>query len=390
MYRVNLGEALRTLITYGSTEPPPRHANINPAQELLNDGSLTDVAIGLFWIASEMGTDEMTEVLAEMPPRWMRGVTQNGKQLMFELVMSLLLCDLPTETDPDLHWIMSLPVLDWKRDVSNMRVWSIMAQVCADAVVCVMPRYTHTGEMPPEKFVYELVRKAVFELQEATSNEHGFQGDIVGLSLIELIRVSYRAGYLAETIIGEGLQAELARYDWTSQDFDLRLYKAEIVNGLFSILLQLGMDDSNEFRDTFNALKQLWGVDPSLTDVIQALQARVRKEKQESFNLDHVATSRSWYFGDGKCQCSDPAVAFATVATSASELAPLVFQMLQSYIGEGHLIKMSASLGDPDRNREQWILWKTSQAYDVGGSQDIREKNFDPPNNLLLTCDEMV
>lgn len=424
LYRVGLGKALRDLITYGSATPPPRHANVNPAQELLNGGSLSAVGVGIFWIASEMSADEMTEVLAEMPPRWMRGVTQNGKQLMFELVMSLLLCDVqksdrhrstkehdrdldvqkrgrrrntkeydrdPDEErrDHDLDWILSLPVLNWKRDVSSLRVWSIMAEVCADAVVCVMPRYTHRGEMPPEEFVYELVRKGVFELQDATSDEHGFQGDIVGLSLIELIRASYRAGHLAETIIGEGLEMELKRHDWTNEKLDFRLYKAEIVTGLFSILLQLGMDDNEGFQEIFKSHKESWGVDPKLTDVIQALQERAKKEKQESFNLDHVATSRCWYFGDGKSQCSDPAIAFATVASIASEVAPFVLQMLESYIGDEHLVKMSANQGDPDKNREQWLSWKTSQAYEICGSQDFGIDNlghFDksPANHIQI------
>lgn len=394
MYRIGLGEALRGLITYGSAVPPPLHANVNPAQELLNGGSLTAVGVGIFWIASEMSADEMTEVLAEMPPRWMRGVTQNGKQLMFELVMSLLLCDMQggdrrrstkehdrdldvQKRNQDLDWIVSLPVLNWKRDVTSLRVWSIMAEVCADAVVCVMPRYTHKGEMPPEEFVYELVRKGVFELQEATSKEHGFQGDIVGLSLIELIRASYRAGYLVETIIGEGLKVELKRHDWTNEKLDFRLHKAEIVTGLFSILLQLGMDNNHGFQEMFKSHKESWVVDPKLTDVIQALQERARKEKQESFSMDHVATSRCWYFGNGQGQCSDPAIAFATVATTASELAPFVLQMLESYIGDEHLIQMSANQGDPDKNREHWISWKTSQAYEIGGSRDFGIDNLD-------------
>lgn len=145
LYRVSLGEALRALITNGSAQPPPAHAQSNPAEVLLNGGSLTDVGVGFFWIASEMGPDEMTEVLAEMPPRWMRGVTQNGKQLMFELVMSLVLCEMPDPDDENLSWVLSLPVLEWKRDVSNLKVWSVMAEICADAVVCVMPRYTHAG-----------------------------------------------------------------------------------------------------------------------------------------------------------------------------------------------------------------------------------------------------
>lgn len=115
--------------------------------------------------------------------------------------------------------------------------------------------------MPPESLVYEIVRKGVFELQDAVSDAHGFQGYIVGLSLIELIRASYRAGYLAERILGKELQSEIKRNDWSTDCRDLRLFKAEIVTGLFSILLQLGQDDNEPFKKEFAALKKEWGVD---------------------------------------------------------------------------------------------------------------------------------
>lgn len=375
LYRIGLGEALRALITYGSGKPPPIHANTNPAQELLNNGKLTEVGVGFFWIASEMSTDEVTEVLAEMPPRWMRGVTQTGKQLMFELVMSLLLCEMPEEDDRDLRWILSLPVLEWRRDVSNMRVWSIMAEICADAVVSLMPRYTANGEMPPEEGIYDIVRKAVFELKDATSELHGFQGDIIGLSLIELIRASYRAGYMVENIIGLRLRDELERYDWTGQELDFRIYKAEIVTGLFSVLLQLGQDSGEEFQFKFTELKKSWGVDSDITDVVLALKARARKERRESFNLDLMLTSQCWYFGDREGQCENPPAAFATVATIATELAPFVLQMLQSYVRQNHRIHMQAT--DPQKSSELWMNWKTTQAYDISGSTEtIRVDNL--------------
>lgn len=377
LYRVSLGEALRALITNGSAQPPPAHAHNNPAEVLLNGGSLTEVGVGFFWIASDMGADEMTEVLAEMPPRWMRGVTQNGKQLMFELVMSLVMCEIPDPEDKNMQWILSLPVLDWKRDVSNLRVWSVMAEICADAVCCVMPRYTHSGEMPPESLTYELVRKGVFELQDAMSDTHGFQGDIVGLSLIELIRASYRAGYLAEKILGPDLAREIKRNDWTTEECrNLRLYKAEVVTGLFAIFLQLGQDDNEPFKRDFESLKKEWGVHPGVTDVVHALQERAKKDRVESFNLDVVASSRCWFLGDRSQQCEDPASAFATVSASASELAPFVLHMVRAYIGDRHMIKMNETHGDPDKYREQWISWKTAQAHDISGSAEAMDWNL--------------
>lgn len=368
LYRVSLGEALRTLITNGSAQVPPAHANNNPAQELLNSGSLTTVGIGFFWIASEMGAEEMSQVLAEMPPRWMRGVTQNGKQLMFELVMSLILCEMPNPDDPDLSWMLSLPVLDWRRDVSNLRVWSVMSDICADAVLCVMPRYTYMGEMPSDDYIRDIVKRGVFHLQDASSEEHGFQGDIVGLSLIELIRAAYRSGYLTEQIIGKDLRMELKRNDWTGKSRTLRIYKAEIVSGLFSILVQLGQDEHDSFREEFERSKKNWGVDPKIDDVMHALQERARKENKETYNLDVVASSRCWFMGDRQHQCENPPSAFATLLSTAAELAPFVLHMFHGYLDHHFEVRMDERDGDPDKYREQWLSWKKSQALDISGS----------------------
>lgn len=73
LYRASLGRALRTLIAEGSTKHPPKHAHPNPCEVLFNGGDLTTVAIGFFWIASEMSGEEINEILAEMPAPWMRG-----------------------------------------------------------------------------------------------------------------------------------------------------------------------------------------------------------------------------------------------------------------------------------------------------------------------------
>ena len=179
MYRMSLGEALRLLITYGSVRPPPPHANFNPAEVLLNapeDGDLTGAGVGFFWVASEMGSEEMSQVLAEMPPRWMRGVTQNGKQLIFEIVMSLVLCEMPKPEDATQADILMLPVLKWVRDVADLNVWLKMSEICADAVVAVMPEFTPFGRAPNKRDVRECVRHAVFALQDATSDQHGSKG----------------------------------------------------------------------------------------------------------------------------------------------------------------------------------------------------------------------
>lgn len=393
LYQVSLGEALRALIMRGSGSPPPPHANPNPAQELLNGGSLTDVGVGFFWIGTQMGPDEMTEVLSEMPPRWMRGVTQNGKQLMFELVMSLILCEMPQEEDDNLNTILSLPVLEWKRDVSNLRVWSIMSEIIADAVLCVLPRYSTEGEMPPEEIVYEHVRNGVFELKDATSNDAVFQGDTIGLTLIELIRASYRAGYVVEKILGKDFQEEVKRHDWTDRMLQLRLFKAEIVTGLFSVLLQLGKGESQSFKTSFAKLKESWQVDQSIEDVMQALRERARIDCKEMYNRDRPALSRVWYFGDREGQCEHPIVAFATVVETASELSPLVVQMLKSYVRDQHLVKMSASHGDPEKFQDVWLTWKKSQAYEISGSteqiyvEELKHLDKEPGNEVRITLE---
>lgn len=389
LYRVSLGEALRSLISNGSEAAPPAHAESNPAQELLNNGDLTKVAIGFFWITSQMGAEEMSQVLAELPPAWMRGVSQNGKQLMFELVMSLLFCEMRTPEDPDLGWVLSLPVLDWKRDVSNLRVWSVMSDICADAVICVMPRYTHMGEMPSEEYIHDVIKRGVFHLQNASSDEHGFQGDIVGLSLIELIRAAYRSGYLAEQILGRELQLEMKRNDWTGQTKVLRIYKAEIVTGLFSILVQLGQDERESFKTNFEYSKKSWGVDPGIDDVMHALQERAQNEKRESYNLDMVASSRCWFLGDREKRCNDPASAFATLSATAAELAPFVLNMFNGYLEDRFQVHIDQKDGDPDKYREQWLQWKQDQALDVGGStgslpSDNRENDHGHGGELML------
>lgn len=52
----------------------------------------------------------------------MRGVTQNGKQLTFEMVMSLLLCHGSPPSNEGPAGLLSLPVLDSNTDISNMDV----------------------------------------------------------------------------------------------------------------------------------------------------------------------------------------------------------------------------------------------------------------------------
>eukprot|EP00177_Eucheuma_denticulatum_P008038 GFKZ01014634.1.p1 GENE.GFKZ01014634.1~~GFKZ01014634.1.p1 ORF type:complete len:202 (+),score=22.55 GFKZ01014634.1:1-606(+) len=193
---------------------------------------------------------------------------------------------------------------------------------------------------------------------------------------------------MVETIIGSGLEDELDRYDWTDKDVDFRLYKAEIVTGLFSILVRLGQDAGDEFQSMFTVMKKSWGVDPNIDDVMLALKAQSRNDHRQSFNLDHEVPSQCWYFGDREGRCEDPPVAFATVATIASDLAPFVLRMLQSYLGQDHLVYMHEK--DPDRGKEIWMTWKKSQAYDISGSTETIRVDDIPLHNQKLRFDTAV
>ncbi|KAI0563214.1 hypothetical protein FGB62_44g024 [Gracilaria domingensis] len=371
-YRAGLGEALRALISSGSAKKAPPHANPNPAQVLLNKmekGGLTEAAVGFFWIGSEMSSEEMSQVLAEMPPRWMRGVNQNGKQLMFELVMSLILCEMPPPENAGMQWLLTLPVLQWSKDIEDVKVRSVLSELCADAVCSVLSAISSQSGSSCDDDVHQIVRDGVLKLQDAKPTEQGFHGTNVGLSLLDLIRASYRSGYVAEQILGSELQRELKRQQ-NEADEEAHIYKAEIVTGLFSILQQLGQDGSDEFRDSFSSMKSSWGVDESIDDVFFAIRERAKNEKQASFHFDGVAQSRCWYLSDRNCQCEDPVAAFGTAYTTAMELAPLVVQMLRDYKEQQPGLCVLKGNSNPDRSNEMWIQWKQTQAYDLSGSAE--------------------
>lgn len=372
VHRPGLGEALRSLIAHGSARLPTSAVDANPAEVLLNNGSLTEAGVGFFWIASEMGSEEMAESLADMPPHWMRGVTQNGKQLMFELVMSLLLCDAPPPSEKGLAWLLSLPVLDSDTDISNMDVWSEIADVCADAVSSLIPSRALTDDVPTFEVANQVIRSGVLALRDATSEDFGFQGDIVGLTLLELIRAAYRAGMLAEKILGDELNTEFAVLIPAGAD-TVHLYKAEIVTGLFALLFQLGLHACDNYREHFDILRRQWGVSNDIDDVFLALCERARRDVEQSFNLNHVAASRYWYLGQLDTQCEDPYVAFSTVVSAAIELAPFVLIMIKQYQTTCPRINFADNIKDPQFFREQWYAWKRSQAIQVSGSADAIE-----------------
>lgn len=367
VHRPGLGEALRALVTYGSVRLPALAADANPAEVLLNNGSLTEAAVGFFWIASEMGSEEIAQTLAEMPPHWMRGVTQNGKQLMFELIMSLIICDAPPPANPGLAWLLSLPVLESDADISNMRVWSEVAYVCADAVSLLIPPRITFRDFPSKDAIHSYVHDGVLALRDATSNTFGFQGDIIGLTLLELVRAAYHAGLLAEQVMGEELKAELA-IAVPAAGTSVQLYKAEIVTGLFALLYQLGLCDCDEYRELFGALQARWGVAPDIEDAFLALCEHARRNVQQSYNLNYDAASRYWYIGRQDTQCEDPYIAFATVASTAAELAPLVLVMIRQYQKTHPSIDFVEGTRDPQLFREQWFSWKRLQALEVNGT----------------------
>lgn len=368
MYRTSIGEALRALMTHGSEKLPPANVNPNPAELLLNNGSLAEAGIGFFWIGSEMGAEEMAEVLSEMPPRWMRGVSQNGKQLMFELVMSLILCEMPSLSDESLRDILMLPILKWDRHLTDMQVWKKMSVVCCDAVATLMPQVTMLGTTWSVEQIKDDVQAGVFHLKDATSGEYGAQGDIIGLTIMELIRAAYRSGFLAEQILGQGLGTELDTIDESGGT--LRLYKAEIVTGLFSVLYQLGQHDSDDYREYYSAFLKKWKMPDNVENIYIALQHCAKREMEASFNLSHTASSKYWYLGPRDTRCEDPHVAFASLASTARELAPLTLLMIQNYKRKQPNITLSPDHGNPEKYRQQWFSWTRSQALEVSGSTE--------------------
>lgn len=362
MYRATIGEALRSLITHGSHLEIPADVDTNPAEILLNNGSLADAAIGIFWVASEMGSEEVAQVLAEMPPRWMRGVSQNGKQLMFELVMSLLLCEIPPIKPDSLSWILSFPVLDWTANISDIRIWTEMARICADAVATVTPKVTN-DETPGGE--WSTIRDAVLRLKDAQSDEFNFHGDVVGLSILELIRTAYRAGYIAEKLLGKELKQELAAMDGAGSE--LRLFHGEVVTGLYAIFYHLGQHNSDEYRKMFTVFRRtVYNTD--VDDAFFALQMRAKREMDETYGLDYFAASRYWYLGRRNSRCENPPVAFASVVQTSAELAPLVVCMAQKYIRDAPRIQQTNRHGDPITYRRQWTQWKQLHTQNVAGS----------------------
>ena len=369
LFKGNLGEGIRALVTHGSGLASPPHAHRNSAEVLLNGGSLTTVGIGFFWTACEMGSEEVAQVLAEMPPPWMRGVKQNGKQLMYETAMSLVLCEMPEPGNTGLNWILSLPVLEWRRDITNIHVWETLSVICADAVSATIARSAFLPVPSSPQQVYEIVRSGIFDLKDAESDEFDFQGDTIGLSVLELIRAAYRAGYVAEKLLGKGLKDVLCRHD--QLESGLRLYKAEIVIGLFAVLSRLGFDQSDEFHQIANCIKTEWGVKEDVKDVFEALQISVKQDLQNSSPFDtlhhRAAQSRHWFLCNQQGKCADPAQAFFSLATTAEDLAPLVFHMIQEYSSVQPRVKMSKIHGDPERYREQWLKWKQQEAFELRG-----------------------
>lgn len=381
----SLGAALRDLITFGSATPPPPHVNNNPAELLLNGDKQPDliaVGVGFFWIASEMGAEEMSQVLAEMPPRWMRGVTQQGKQLIFESVMALILTEIPYIQQKHLRDVLFLPVLKWRRDVASMKLWHDVSKICADAMATATPKYTLL-EMPSPEEVHDEVRKGVYALQDATSDEYDFQGDLIGLSLIELIRAAYSAGFLTEMILGEDLSHELKTMDFSGSKFQGCLYKAEIVMGLLSMLIHLGQHDNDAFRTSFDKLKEMWGVPKNTKDVYEAMTRRILKEVSDSYNLDEIPASRQWFLSERKSRCENPAGAFSTIALIASEVAPLVLCMLKEYMQGGTKIVIANDNGDPRGYREQWLSWKHTQALEISGSVHTLRKGLEKQSSRV-------
>ena len=144
----------------------------------------------------------------------------------------------------------------------------------------------------------------------------------------------------------------------------VRLYQAEIVTGLFSILTELGLTDNEDYQRKFKELKRSWLVDLDTKNLLHALRERARRQKQESFSWHVEADSRYWILCLDAYQCEDPAIEFGSVVTTASELAPFLYDLHDGYAKASPRVSIAA---DPERFREQWLLWKRTQAVELSG-----------------------
>lgn len=305
--------------------------------------------------------------------------------------MSLLLVDMPEPVgNPQLAELLRLPILRWKNSISSRKVWVNIASVCADAVVSVFPAEILEDESTPSKeVVYSCIEQGVYTLQTASLGDRGFQGDLIGLTLLELMRTSYRSGYMAEVILGQEVRDHIRDMDILDHT-SVHLYKAEIVTGLASILILLGLSDHESPRRLLNKWKEQWQLDASVDDVFLALREHAKKSRHPAYMLDNDASSKYWLFGEmnlshdtsretpGSARCGDPCQAFASVVTIASRLAPFVFEMMKAYLETQGEVSIPFGSGDPDEIRQQWLEWKMKQAYDMAGSmQRMLEVDLD-------------
>lgn len=373
IYRASLGTALKRLVARGvvGSSGVPSHFIDNPVEVLLNNGKrvnngdLADIGVSFFWLATLMSNEEVAQALSEMPPRWVRGITQSGKELMLETSMAFIFSNIPKQEFRPLDDILDLPVLQWKDDVQEDKVWDDMAEVCADAVSTLYPSTTPPGEeVRDKKSVYETVKKGVLALRGATTEVYGQQGCIIGLTLLELIRASCRAGYMTEQVLGPNLFiCEKGDNFCTKVGV---LCKAEICTGLTSILTQIGQSDSWKIQRRLRDWKTKWGLDAEVTDVVHALQLHAQQEARTPIPLDNQPRSSSWLLGELNEPCPDPQQAFGALAKIGVQLAPSVLNMFEHYLANPRTIRIKRSSGDPSKFLGGWFEWKLKQAQDLG------------------------
>ncbi len=312
-----------------------------------------------------MSAEEMSQALAEMPPRWVRGITQNGKSLMWETSIGFILCNFPKQDLVAMERLLQLPVLQWQDHIKEDDVWKDVAEVCADAVASLYPRMP--GEVDEEEAlvsreqIFNVVRDAVLALRDATTEEFGYQGDIIGLTLLELIRASCRSGYMAEQILGP----DFFGYVEHGGEKTGHLSKADICTGLASVLIQLGQADGDKIQRRLDTWKRKWGLTSDIRDVVHALREHARQLGSRHMSFDAHARSAFWLLGDLEEKCAHPYYAFAALVRVGRQLAPCVVNMCEEYLSRRPRVCIQPTSGSPANFRIAWVKWKLRQAVEL-------------------------
>lgn len=355
-HRRMLIDALRMFLDCGTRgRAAPRNMNVaNPAERLLRgEYSLPTIAFDIFWISSSMGREEIAQLMSVMPPRWMRHVQQSGKHLIFELVLVMMLEEMPEIDDFAVASVMAAPKMHWKKVLGSL--WTDLADVCSGAVGTMINVGREISAVQSVDFMYDasMVRDGIMALSNYVSEQEGGLSDLVGLSLMELVRSSYLVGRTTTVLLRDSNpirctdneaphpELEPGLFSHTRSGFDsmskvhLKIYYSELTSGLMVMLLALGLHRRASYERALSTFKEHLEVVTDSWDIFLVIRKSVERESASWYKADKGESSRHWYIMQGSAECEDPARAFFTAVEVAAQVAPFVCLILQSYV-ENH------------------------------------------------------